>query len=62
MKFRHARSITSAVVAVGLLLTGCSSDGDPDPSSSPAADEGAAAIGELDTCAKVIAGYIVQMP
>lgn len=62
MKFRHARSITSAVVAVGLLLTGCSSDGDPDPSSSQAADEGAAAIGELDTCAKVIAGYIVQMP
>jgi putative hemolysin len=62
MKFAAAQSAGSVILALGLLLSGCSSNENPSTAPIAAPEEEETAMAALDTCQKVAAGYIVQIP
>ncbi|KRO38989.1 MAG: hypothetical protein ABR66_06530 [Microbacteriaceae bacterium BACL25 MAG-120322-bin65] len=62
MKFAAAQSAGSVILALGLLLSGCSSNENPSTAPTAAPEEEETAMAALDTCQKVAAGYIVQIP
>ena len=62
MKLSGSLSAGSVILVLGLLLSGCSSTENPTTTPAATPDEGETAMAALDTCQKVAAGYIVQMP